>query len=528
MSKRLLFILLLASTVLAAVPVFAAEKVDHVLLISVDGLHDVDVANYVAGHPGSALAELASHGTTFTQARLPGNSDSFPGLLALVTGGAPVSTGVFYDVAYNRSFFDPSNLDCHGAAGAPQVFDETIDIYAGVVSQNVIDPAQLPRRASNGVCGPVYPHSALLTNTIFEVAHDAGRLTAWADKHPAYDLVNGPSGHGVDDLYTPEITNAPDGGFDATVSVVCTAQNDRLKVQAILNEIHGYNHDMSAHPGTPAIFGMNFQAVSVGQKLAKEKSPAPCGPDALTGQRGGYLDAAGTPTAVLNYGLNSVDKALGDMIQALKAEDKYENTLFIVSAKHGQTPIDPALVRKPGHFADLVSAINDGTDAPAQILSAANCPSGNCGFVQDDDVALIWLADQSKTAEVVQWLNAHAGPLYIQQVIAGNDLQERFGDPLHDSSTPDVIVQPIPGTIYTGSSKKNAEHGGLADTDIHVGLIVSNPNLPQRTIPAPVRTSQVAPTILKVLGLDPRALGAVRKEHTAVLPSLGLGSGDQD
>jgi hypothetical protein len=38
------------------------------------------------------------------------------------------------------------------------------------------------------------------------VVRAKGGRTAWADKHPAYDLVNGPSGKGVEDLYTPEIT----------------------------------------------------------------------------------------------------------------------------------------------------------------------------------------------------------------------------------------------------------------------------------------------------------------------------------
>ena len=89
-----------------------------------------------------------------------------------------------------------------------------------------------------------------------------GGRTAWADKHPAYDLVNGPSGRGVDDLFTPEITNV--NGFDATVSVVCTAENDQLKVNGILNEIRGRRHDGTPGRGVPTVFGMNFQAGSVG------------------------------------------------------------------------------------------------------------------------------------------------------------------------------------------------------------------------------------------------------------------------
>src|ERR1700675_3250820 len=115
-------------------------KYKHVLLISVDGLHAVDVANYVTKNPGSALAELSHHGVTYSNARTPANSDSFPGLLALVTGGSPISHGLFYDVSYNRSIFDPTNTSCSGQPGNMQVFDESIDVYnSSFVSQNVID-----------------------------------------------------------------------------------------------------------------------------------------------------------------------------------------------------------------------------------------------------------------------------------------------------------------------------------------------------------------------------------------------------
>src|SRR5260370_38163090 len=156
------------------------KKIKHVLLISVDGLHSLDVANYVAAHPGSAMAELSNHGVTFTNARTPANSDSFPGLLALITGGSPVSHGLFYDVSYNRSIFDPSDTTCSGGAGNMQVFDESIDKYVGnpPVSQNVIDPAALPNHINaEGKCVRFFPHNARESKTIFEIvcavsAHD--------------------------------------------------------------------------------------------------------------------------------------------------------------------------------------------------------------------------------------------------------------------------------------------------------------------------------------------------------------------
>ncbi len=528
--KKLLSAALSLCLIGAAVPAPARandgwdnSKIKHVLLISVDGMHALDVANYVHNHPGSAFAELADHGITYSNARTPSNSDSFPGLLALVTGGSPVSHGLFYDASYDRSVFLPGS-NCTEAPGATMTFDESIDLYVTVdgspVSQNVIDPTQLPKYIDeNGHCSVLYPHKALRTNTIFEVVrNDHHRWTAWADKHPAYDLVNGPSGSGVGDLYTPEVTN--NNGFDNTVSVVCTANNDELKVLAILNEIQGKSHDGKSGHGVPAVFGMNFQAVSVGQKLSIDNKKGLCKADTdptINGQPSGYLDGAGTPTTVLSYGLKFVDNSLWQMIKGLKAAGIYDSTLFILTAKHGQSPINPAKVNKPGHFTDIL----DQTNPTAQILiNTTTCTVSPCGFVQDDDIALIWLPDQSKTNEVADYLNKNAVSLFIDEVMSGNELKLKFNNPLKDSRVPDIIVQPVYGTIYTASTAKNAEHGGFSFGDTNVGLIVSNPSFSHRIVKTPVTTAQVAPTILQSLGIDPGELKSVQKEGTPVLPFL--------
>jgi arylsulfatase A-like enzyme len=237
---------------------------------------------------------------------------------------------------------------------------------------------------------------------------------------------------------------------------------------------------------------------------------------------GGYVDGAGTPSAVLAYGLQKTDEALGSMIHALKQRNLFESTLFIVGSKHGQSPINPKKTNKPGHFADLVAALPDaGTDPGAlAIASAAACATGPCGFVQDDDIALIWLQDQSKTRSVIDYLNANAKALFIEEVMGGDELELKFKSAATDSRTPDVIVQPIYGTVYTTSGKKNAEHGGFSFGDTNVGLIVSNPRLPGAVVKTPVVTSQVAPTILQALEIEPEALKSVRVEHTPVLPGL--------
>ena len=497
---------------------------NHVLLISVDGLHALDVENYIQSHPTSAMAQLASHGITYSGARTPRNSDSFPGLLALITGGSPVTVGLFYDVSYDRTIFDPTNTTCTGTPGNMMVFDESIDKYTSQnVSLNVIDPTRLPNYInSKGVCARLWPHSAVRTNTIFEVVKANGGRTAWADKHPAYDIANGPSGTGVDDLYTPEVTNV--GGLDNTHSVVCTVMNDGLKVQGIINEINGFTHDGKTQVGVPEVFGMNFQGVSVGQKLITDNYDGSCVADngSLNGQPGGYKDGIGTPSVVLQYALDQTDAALGSMIKALQAQNLYDSTLFIVTAKHGQSPINPAKVNKPGHFADVVASLPDGTTNPAAIaITSANaCSTGACGFVNDDDIALIWLQDQTMAPAVTNYINTNAVPLFAEEVMGGNELALKFNNPLKESRTPDVIVQPVYGTIYTTSTAKNAEHGGFSFGDTNVGLIVSNPSIKPSLIKSPVETSQVAPTILQALGIDPSSLKSVQVEQTTVLPGL--------
>jgi Type I phosphodiesterase / nucleotide pyrophosphatase. len=405
------------------------------------------------------------------------------------------------------------------------IFDESVDLYVNGISQNVIDPAALPRYIdAHGHCSPFYPHDAVRTNTVFEVikAARAGR-TAWADKHPAYELVNGPSGKGVDDLYTPEITNV--GGLDNTISVVCTVQNDALKVQAVLNEIQGLNHDGTKQVGVPTVFGLNFQAVSVAQKLLADNPDDGCAADTqFNGQQGGYLDGEGTPSAVLAYGLKKTDDALRQFVNGLKKANLYDSTLIVITAKHGQSPINLAKLLKPGHFADLVCTVSDcATSEAAKIITDAgnNCPEGPCGWVQDDDIGLIWLPDQSKTKMVADYLNQNANALYIDEVMSGEELKLKFRDPLKDSRTPDIIVQPVYGTIYTKpTSNKVAEHGGFSFGDTNVGLIISNPGIDSKVVKTPVLTSQVAATILKALGIDPEELESVREEGISALPFL--------
>jgi predicted AlkP superfamily pyrophosphatase or phosphodiesterase len=137
-------ILALAAAVVSTPSRADTPKAQHVLLISVDGLHAVDLANFVKSHPNSALATLSKSGLTYSQAWTPVPSDSFPGMLALITGATPKSTGVYYDVSYDRKLAAP-NSDC-SKTGTEVDFDETADIAMDRLDAGGgLDPKKLPR-----------------------------------------------------------------------------------------------------------------------------------------------------------------------------------------------------------------------------------------------------------------------------------------------------------------------------------------------------------------------------------------------
>jgi hypothetical protein len=529
LAKSLMVSALAASLVAAPLPVSAGGNgasesgptVKHVLLISVDGLHALDLANYVNAHQDSTLAALSRTGVTYTNASTSTPSDSFPGLAALVTGGSPITAGLWYDVTYNRSLpiIGGPNL-CPDIIGTPMAYDESIDFNLTKLNGGGgIDSDFLPRDPNNG-CKPVFPHEYLRVNTIFEVVKANGGTTAWVDKHPSYEWTNGPSGTGVDDFYGPEINSDPvalpqfpgcspvplvDNTFDDgwTTDFRNIKCYDLLHVQAVINQIDGYTHDRSKKVGVPTLFGFNYQAVSVGEKLAE--GPLVTGGPAV---KGGYLNALGAPSEGLASELDFVDQTLGRIVAELKNQGIFDSTLIIIGAKHGQSPID------------ITKRVGIGNGQPATLIGPAEA------FDISDDGSLIWLTDQELVGNVVGMLSEpeNQKTLGIQEIFAGQSLRNKWNDPGSDPRTPDIILKVNTGVIFTGGTKI-AEHGGLNEDDIHAALLVSFPTASPRTIKSAVLNQQVAPTIIKALGFNPSELQAVQQEQISVLPFLFNGAG---
>lgn len=552
----------------------SANPANHVLILSVDGLHQADVADPALAADLANTLALQKAGVSYGNAATTSPSDSFPGTLSYLTGAGPGTTGVFYDDSYSRTLLPPTALGGGSTPGTEVQYAENIDKNLALISgggnfdASSIDPAQLPRDPLTGQ--PVYPNQFLKVNTIFDVAHKAGLYTAFAEKHPAYQIANGPTGKTINDFFGPEINsttalldpgtgktvdanallaadpftdvskyvlvdastdplgaNDPNLITDTTKNLLLTEKYDDLKVQAILNEIAGKashaSPDITA-PQVPNLFGMNFQAVSVGQKFGKG------GINLLpNGQEG-------APSGPLQAALQHTDASIGKIVAALKAANLWSMTELFVTAKHGQAP----RVGVGGLMKD---------DTLPTVLSNANTP---ITFTVQDDVSLLYLKDQSQTSAAVAALQSFKSTgtidVYFQgvkqtlpasqiinKILAGQDLvKSGLGNPAKNSTTPDIIVTLNPGYVWVGNplkfAFKRAEHGGFSADDTHVPLIVSGGLVANKVqgkfISQPVQTKQIAVTALKALGLNPNALQGAQAEHTDALP--GLKPGEQN
>jgi arylsulfatase A-like enzyme len=587
------------------------NQIQHVLLISVDGLHQSDLELYVAEHPSSTLAKLARGGAEFSNAHTAVPSDSDPGGTALMTGGDPRATGVYYDVEYSHGVFPPGTTDCSGPVPGGNVIydspDDTVNAVPDLLSNGsgntfpAFDENGSLYPAANGhpagwdtnpgaimdlqfsgpeavnpslssatfpvdpaTCQPIQPWDYLQVNTIFQVIHNAGMRTAWSDKHAVYSSFNGPgSDHqSIDDLFSPEIDSQavePNGvpypqDDDWAHIDAATKQYDSYKVQAVINEIDGFDHSRTTHHGVPAILGMNFQAVSVAEKVdspgtitQNPDGTYTVGPKELAG----YLPGTTTPGPLLTGALDYVNAQITRMVDEIKAQGLTGSTAIIITAKHGQSPQDPLLLKriKDGPIIDKINQAWCVQQNPAGLPNPASyCMTGlGNGTITplivagtDDDLWQSYLSVKTQdaadfvanflwnyTATATLYSNdgmdrgteqvAHSG---LARIYAGHEAATFFGVPYLNPRYPDVFGRVQVGVVYTGGSKI-AEHGGDNSGDTHVPILVYAPTVKAASSGETVETTQVAPTILQLLGLDPNSLQAVQHEGTQVLPGIG-------
>jgi len=304
---------------------------------------------------------------------------------------------------------------------------------------------------------------------MFEVVHEKIGRTAWAgDSAATTDLLRGPSGKGLDEA--------------------CPSADDSERVTSVLRWIEG--KDCTGHTDTavPALFGLSLQAVAQAQ--------------AAPGM--GYVDALGTPSAGLAKAFTSTDDAIGQIVTKLKAAHLYDSTWICVASAYGQAPMDRRQLRViPLERLDAVAtAVKPGIDA----------------HLSGGDLAMMWLSDKSMSTEVAKAFSLHAQALGIQAVITGPTLALTLNAPAKDSRMPDILLEPQPSVLWGNAAL--AGHGGLLDEDTHVPLLISGAQLTGRSDPTLVPTTQLAPLLLRALGMEKFDLQALHLEHSPALPGI--------
>lgn len=487
----------------------AVQHYDHVLVLSIDGLHEADLASpALAAYLPNILAFQQS-AVTFDNAHTVSPSDSFPTSLSYFTGAKPSTAGVYYDDTFNRALYSPGSSPA-SEAGTEVAWSEVIDKNkntlgaGGAADASSINTGLLPQRLVNGVLQPVMPHDILKVNTVFEVAHNAGLQTAYIEKHPSYEIYNGPSGQGLSDFYAPEsnakvaISNGTlvdaNNGTRVTKSLPLSEAYDDLRLKALLNQIHGQDSRGLGSPGTPAIYGMNLIALNTAQK-----DPSPAGGieiDPITNQE---IVGADLATA-----LQHTDANFGQIINALKSTGQFNSTLVVLTAHGGNSPrIGSAYNIAPGAL--TTPLINSGIGVK---------------FANQDDSVLVWLTDHSQAALAASIIPT-IDPQHVESVLFGNSLMAAgFGNPLTDERAPDLVINLTPDALV--GSGKRAEHGGSHEDDTHVALLVGSgglaDNLKGSISDEFVMQQQIAVTTLEALGLDPNLLQGAMLDGTTALP----------
>ena len=389
----------------------------HAVLIFIDGFRADLLDPEIAPH----IAALGRAGARFANAEVGFPSDSMPGILGPLTGGSPRDTGVPYDEYYDRHYKLAIELT------------ETVTVPAGLK-----------------------PHDLLRVPTLFEAAKAKGLKTAFISKHVGYEILQGPSGQGIDRLELPEMATwkGPFKDYDA--------QNFETLTGFVVKD----GADIAGLYAIAANYAMKDHGVA----------------------------AAETRAAVAE-----IDAQIARLVDAVAAAGRYDDTVFVLMGDHGDTDTPDAVASK-------------GEGSVVGFLAEQGIKAAK---ITADDVMLAWLADPSQAEKAVSLLDTpEARARFGIDRVLGPDALKSMRD-FADDQMPDFVLQVKPGVVYTKlPSTKKAEHGGAFDSDRRVAFVMAGPGVKRgAVVESKVNIFSTAPTLAKLLGLSlPSATSPVLTE----------------
>ena len=389
----------------------------HAVIIFIDGFRADLLDPELAPH----IAALGRAGTRFANAEVGFPSDSMPGILGPLTGASPKATGIPYDEYYDRHYKLAIEIT------------ETVTVPPGLK-----------------------PHDLLKVPTLFEAAKAKGLKTAFISKHIGYEILQGPSGQGIDRLELPEMVawKGPFRDYDA--------KNFEMLTGMVAKD----GADIAGIYAIAANYAMKEHGV-----VAVETRAA----------------------------VGDIDAPVGKVVDAVAAVGRYDDTVFVVLGDHGDTDTPNAVASK-GEGSVIAFLTEKGIKA-AKITA--------------DDVMLAWLADSSQAQQAVGLLDTiEAKERFGIDRVLGPDALKAMGD-FADDQMPDFVLLVKPGVVYTKlPSNKKAEHGGGFDSDRRVAFVIEGPGVKSgAVVDTKVNVFSTAPTLAKLLGLSlPSATSPVLTE----------------
>ena len=190
-----------------------------------------------------------------------------------------------------------------------------------------------------------------------------------------------------------------------------------------------------------------------------------------------------------------LDGLVGDLLKALDEMGIRARTTVIVSADHGFTDVDPTRVVAPasdtgGHRLGILSS--RGIEH-----YVSNTGGASMG---------VYVRDKARIAEAVAALRAEpwCEAVYCEDPKAGCDLSLRS---LHDyfpGRSPDLMVDLDDDVAL--NYPQAGQHGSLRHEDMAIPLILSGAGVGAGRVEGEARLVDVAPTVLRLLGLPPEGL----------------------
>jgi predicted AlkP superfamily pyrophosphatase or phosphodiesterase len=309
---------------------------------------------------------------------------------------------------------------------------------------------------------------------------------------------------------TPNMTSLVTGSYPRTTGIACNTQyvkeQDKIvrrvrdnAAETIAETLHkaawptaGVNHFMLEGRGTDFYSTPGYddaeKTTDAILDLLKNKKVR------FVGATYGATDHAGHQhgprSEEVKDAVLAIDRAVGRLVEGLKAQGVYEQTLITFNSDHGmsafetkQVSIEPARALKDAGF--RVASSEEQLNADTEIV------------VIDMGIRLVYfrkpLTDEQKQ-KVLTVLSAIQGAEIL-------DRKKLDALGCHDNRSGDLIVGPLPGYTMSKAGASGGQHGRFAEQNPI--LFFRGPGFKQGATVDAAETIDVVPTLLRLVDISP-------------------------